>query len=346
MSTADSAIPEVAPKPEPESRPEPRSSVGERLVMGAERYGLVVMFAIVVVLFSVLPSTSGSFPSSANFENITGNQSVLALIALAAIVPLVCGEFDISVGSILSLSTVVTAHAVSSWGFPIVFAILAGVVAGGLVGLVNGFLVAKVRVNSLIATLAVGTILTGFTLAISSTPIIEGVPDAFTTFGTGDWFGIPRPFFVLIFVAFLLWFLLEQTPMGRQLHAIGSSITASRLVGVPVERLVLSSYVVSGLISGAAGVLQLARSGVGDPNVGTSFLLPAIAAAFLGATTIRPGRFNVMGTIVAIFFLAVVISGLSIAGAEAWLQSVINGGALLAGIAISTVIARRRERAA
>lgn len=321
-------------------------SIGQRIVVEAERFGLVGMLAFVVILFSVLPETSATFPSSANFENITGNQSVLAVIALAAIVPLVCGQFDISVASILSFSTVITAQAVSGWGFAIPLAILAGILAGGLVGAVNGFLVAKVRVNSLIGTLAVGTILTGFTMAISSTPIIEGVPAAFADFGTGAWLGVPRPFFVLIGVAFLIWFLLEQTSVGRQLHAIGSSVTASRLVGVPVERLVFSSYVVSGLTAGVAGVLQLARSGVGDPNVGTSFLLPAIAAAFLGATTIRPGRFNVLGTVVAIFFLASVLSGLSIAGAEAWLQSVINGGALLAGIAISTVIARKRESGA
>ena len=341
MSTADSAIPEVAPKPKP--KPESKSSIGERLVMGAERYGLVVMFALVVLLFTVLPSTSGTFPSSANFENITGNQSVLALIALAAIVPLVCGEFDISVGSILSLSTVVTAHAVSSWGLPIAFAVLAGILAGGLVGVVNGFLVAKVRVNSLIATLAVGTILTGFTLAISSTPIIEGVPDAFTTFGTGDWFGIPRPFFVLIFVAFLLWFLLEQTPMGRQLHAIGSSITAARLVGVPVERLVLSSYVVSGLVSGAAGVLQLARSGVGDPNVGTSFLLPAIAAAFLGATTIRPGRFNPWGTTVALYLLITGTTGFQLLGSDSWVEQVFDGSALVIAVTLARLVSQERE---
>ncbi len=342
MSTADNVISETAPSPQPETKP----SIGQRLMVEGERFGLVIMFVFVVIFFSVLPSTSGTFSSSANFENITGNQSVLALIALAAIVPLVCGEFDISVGSILSFSTIVTAQAVSAWGLPVFLAIAAGILAGGLVGLVNGFLVAKVRVNSLIATLAVGTILTGFTLAISSTPIIEGIPAAFTTFGTGVWFGIPRPFYVLVLIAFLLWFLLEQTPAGRQLRAIGSSVAAARLVGVPVEGLVLSTYVVSGLISGAAGVLQLSRSGIADPNVGSSFLLPAIAAAFLGATTIKPGRFNVLGTIVAIFFLASVISGLSIAGAAAWLQSVINGGALLAGIAISTLIARKREKGA
>lgn len=323
------------------SRTGPR--VLSRLAAELERFGLVVLLAGVVVLFSVLPSTSETFPTSANFDNITGNQAVLALIALAAIVPLIGGQFDVSIGPILGLSSVLSAHAASAWGAGIVVAVLVGIAAGGVVGLVNGALVAHLGINSLVATLAMGTVLTGVTAAISSTPIVGGVPDGFVTFGTGDWLGVPRPLYVLVAVALALGYYLTQTPSGRELHAIGSSADAARLVGVPVRRLVLRSFVVSGLLCGAAGVLQLARSGTGDPNVGMSFTLPAIAAAFLGATTIRPGRFNVLGTIVAIFFLAAVVSGLTIAGAQAWLQHVVNGGALLAGITVATVVARRRE---
>lgn len=333
-----------------DTAPHPPSAVARRLrtrtIEQAERLGLPGLLLLLVLLFTVLPATSTAFPTGANLDNITGNQSVLALIALAAIVPLICGEFDISVGPTLGFTSVLSAYAVTAWGTPSVVAILIGIAAGAGIGLVNGFLVARLGLNSLITTLAVGTVLAGAAMAVSSVPIIEGVPAGFSAFGTGDWLGLPRPFFVLVAVAFVLWFFLEQTAKGRELHAVGSSKSASRLVGLSVDGLVLRSFVLSGAISGAAGVLQLARSGIGDPNIGAGFTLPAIAAAFLGATAIRPGRFNVLGTIVAVFFLAVVVSGLSILGAEAWLQSVVNGGALLAGIAVSTLIARGRQTGA
>jgi ribose transport system permease protein len=236
----------------------------------------------------------------------------------------------------------ITAKALDSWHAPLALAMCLGVLAGVVVGLVNGFAVARIGVNSLIVTLAVGTVLGGLTSWISATPIVSGVPKALTDFGSGDWFGLPQIFYVLVLVALVVYYLLEHTPIGRELHAIGSNRSAARLIGVPISRRVWASFVLSGALAGLAGVLQLARSGSGDPAVGAGFTLPAVAAAFLGATSVRPGRFNVWGTFVAVFFLAAVVSGLTISGEPSWLQDVVNGGALALGIVISTLLARRR----
>jgi len=323
----------------------PRRLDRERVLVVGESYGLVVLLALVVAFFSVWGKTSEVFPTSANFDNIVGNQAVLAIVALAAIIPLVCGQFDLSVGAILGLSSVVAAKLMADTGLPLAVCGLAAVATGTGIGLINGLAVARLGINSLITTLGVSTVLGGIAVAVSGNqPIVQGIPGSLVTFGTGKFLGLPNTLYVLAFAALLVLYLLEHTPYGRYLHAIGSNREAARLVGIGVDRLVFRSFVLSGAISGAAGFLQVARSGSGDPQLGVNFTLPALAAAFLGATAIRPGRFNVGGTLVAIFFLAASVSGLTLAGAEAYVQDLFNGSALFAGVAVSTLIARQRLR--
>jgi ribose transport system permease protein len=324
--------------------PARRSRLDHPLAVLFERYALVILLVVVVVFFSVYSTTAEIFPSRANLDNVLGNQSVAALAAIATVMPLIGGQFDLSVGATLGISALVTAKALSDWQLPLGVALLIGLAVGGAIGVVNGFAVAALGVNSLIMTLAISTVLAGLSTWISATPIVSGIPTSLTDFGSGDWMSLPRLLFVLVGVALVALYLLEHTPLGRELYAIGSNRAASRLIGVQVERKIFGSFVASGLIAGLAGVLQLARSGSGDPAVGAGFTLPAIAAAFLGATAIRPGRFNVLGTLVAVFFLAAVVSGLTISGAQSWLQDVVNGVALALGIVISTFIARQRSR--
>jgi ribose transport system permease protein len=317
----------------------------ERALLLGEAYGLVALFALVALFFAVWGKTSDVFPTSANFDSIVGNQSVLALTALAAIIPLVAGQFDLSVGAIVGLSAVVSAKFMAATGLPLAVCGLAAVATGATIGVINGLAVARLGINSLITTLGVGTVLGGIAVSVAGhQPIVQGIPSSLVTFGTGKFLGLPNTLFVLVVAALLVLYLLEHTPFGRYLHAIGSNRQAAVLVGVSVDRLVFRSFVLSGAICGAAGFLQVARSGSGDPQLGLNFTLPALAAAFLGATAIRPGRFNVGGTLVAIFFLAATVSGLTLAGAEAYVQDLFNGSALVAGVAVSTLLARQRLR--
>jgi ribose transport system permease protein len=317
----------------------------ERALLFGESYGLVALLALVVLFFAIWGKTAAVFPTSANFNNIVGNQSVLAITALAAIIPLVAGQFDLSVGAIVGLSSVVSAKLMASTGLPLGVCGLVAVATGTSVGIANGIVVARLGINSLISTLGVATVLGGIAVSVAGNePIVQGISGSLVRFGTGTFLGLPNTLFVLVVAALLVLYLLEHTPYGRHLHAIGSNREAARLVGVGVDRLVFRSFVLSGAICGAAGFLQLARSGSGDPQIGVNFTLPALAAAFLGATAIRPGRFNVGGTLVAIFFLAASVSGLTLAGAEAYVQDLFNGSALIAGVAVSTLIARQRLR--
>jgi ribose transport system permease protein len=306
-----------------------------------QRYGLLVLFAVEIVVFSAL--LPKSFATVLNFRNIAGNQSVLAIATLAAIIPLIGGNFDLSIGATLGLTSIACASALSRFGAPLWLAALVGIVLGALIGLGNGLLVAKLGVNALITTLGVGTIETGFmSYYTEGQSILTGIPDALTDLGSGTWLGVPRTLYVLAVVALLTWYLLEHTPFGRYLHSVGSNAHAARLVGLNVDWVVIWSFVAGGAIVGLAGVLQVARQGGANPQVGAYFLLPALSAAFLGATSIHPGRFNVPGTILAVFFLATSVSGLSLFGAENWVESTFNGAALVLAVGLSTVLGRRR----
>jgi len=314
-----------------------------RAIALLERYSLVVLWLAAIVLFTVLPATRDSFPSLANFQSVAGNQAVLAVAALAVTVPLVAGQIDLSVGANLGVSALATATAFASYDAPLVVAILAGAVTGAVVGACNAFLVAYVRVNSLITTLGTTTLIAGLVAwRTGGVGIVSGIPDGVSSFGISNLASVPLIFIVMLIVAAVVWYFLKYTPTGRHFTAIGSNPLAARLVGLRVDRLVATSLVLSGLLAGVAGVMLVARTSGFNPQSGPDFILPALAAVFLGATTIRPGTFNVLGTLVAIFFLATLSSGMTLAGAESYASDLLNGGALIVGVASSTLLARRR----
>jgi ribose transport system permease protein len=330
-----------------ESQPTEAEAGGGWLVGFIERYALVILFVAVMVFFSVWPKTSNTFPTAANIRNVLGNQAVIGILAMAIIIPLVSGEFDFSVGSVAGLSQVLCAGFMARLGAPLIVAVAFAILVGAFIGLSNGNTVARIGVNSLIVTLGVATVLLGIVeWYTKGQSIIRGISKHLTNVGTGNWLGIPRTVYFLAVVALAVYYLLEHTPFGRYLHSIGSNPDAARLVGLPVERLVLLSFVFSGTLAGVAGVLLVARNGGASPQLGTvSDSLQAIAAVFLGATTIKPGRFNVPGTLLAIFFLAFSVTGLSLAGVANWINDVFNGAALFVAVLVSTILGRRRAGA-
>jgi ribose transport system permease protein len=319
----------------------PKMGAKAIVVIALQRYNLALLFVLVVVVFSwMLPD---SFATTLNFRNIIGNQSVLAIVGLAVSIPLIAGHFDFSVGSVLNVAVVAAASGMSRFGAPAWLAVLIGPAFGAAIGLFNGVIVTKVGVNSLILTLGVSAVLTGvITWYTKGQTILEGISSTFTDMGSGMWLGLPKTLYYLVAVALLVWYLLEHTPFGRYLYAVGSNPNAARLVGLQVDRIVILSFVTQGAMIGLAGVLQVARQGAGSPDVGTFILLPAFSAAFFGATQIHPGRLNVPGTILAVFFLATTVSGLSLAGVDNWVESAFNGTALIFAVALSTIVGRRR----
>lgn len=307
-----------------------------------ERYGLVILFVVVAVVFSILrPAT---FAQYANFRSLAIAYSVLAIAALALIVPLVAGRFDISVGANIGMSSIVAASAMSMFDLPLPVAVLAGVATGATIGVVNGLLVAYLGVNAIIGTLGVSIVLQGLMNAYTGgIPISSGLDPNLTRLSVSLLGGIPTLFLIMLAVAVIAWFVLRQTPYGRYLQAVGSNLSAARLSGIPVNRIVFLSFVIAGALAGFAGVLQIAAQGNADAATGSiTFILPALAAAFLGATTWKPGTYNVGGTIIALYFLGMVVSGLSLLGVKPWVTDVFNGAAVIIAIVISAQLRRRR----
>lgn len=301
------------------------------------RYGFVGIFVAVIIAFALTPSIQATFVSSANISNVLGNQSVLALVALASIVPLIGGQFDLSVGSVVGLTGMLTAGLTSRDHVPVLLAIALGIVVGAVIGLVNGVMVGRFRANSLIVTLAVSYIIQGIVAWYSNEQtIVTGIPVSLLNLGAGSWLGVPRTFYYLVITAAVIYYVLRQTPFGRHVALIGANASAARLAGLAVVPLTIATFAIAGLVSGAAGVLQLAVSGSASPQVGPDYTLAALAAAFLGSTTIHPGRFNVLGTTLAIFFVAVLVNGLTLLGTASFVSPLLNGAALLVAVLISS----------
>ncbi|RKS76882.1 monosaccharide ABC transporter membrane protein (CUT2 family) [Actinomadura pelletieri DSM 43383] len=313
-----------------------------RLGATAERYGLVFLLVGVVVFFSVLPASSAAFTSTANVQSVLASIAVVSMLAVAAVFPLACGRFDFSVAATSLVSSIVCAALMSNHHAPLTLAVLCGVGAGVLVGLVNAVLVALLRLNAFIITIGMATLLPGLVQWYTrGVDLVRGVPRPLRDFGSLTWLGLPRVIWLVAVLTAVCWFTLAHTAFGRRLYAIGGNASAARLVGIPVTALTFAALVISGGLAGVAGVILTARNGGGLVNSGVDLLFPALAAVFLGATAIDPGRYNVLGAVIGTLFVAVSVSGLTLAGAAEWVPAVFNGAALIIAVAVSTLLARR-----
>jgi ribose/xylose/arabinose/galactoside ABC-type transport system permease subunit len=322
-----------------------RSAVALRNL--AERWVLLELLLLVVIFFSVYPKSSATFASAGNLALLTGNQAVITLLAIAVLCPLIAGHFDFSVGANTALCSVLCASLMSRDGYSLAVSVVLSILLGAAIGSVNGILVARFRLNSFIITLGVSTLIGGVIIWYTQgQTIATGISSTLTNFGSVTLWGIPRLVYLVAFLVAVTWYLLTQTPYGRRLYAIGANARSARLVGIRVSRDVFVSFVTAGVLSGIAGVLAVARAGAATSDPGTSLLFPAIAAVFLGATVVSPGRFNVLGTVIGVLFVATSVSGLTLAGAADWVDPVFNGAALIVAVSLSTLLRRRRTGSA
>lgn len=308
-----------------------------------ERFALPILLLVIIAFFAVNPESSTLFFSTANVSVVLGNQAVITLVAVAVLFPLVAGHFDFSVGGLAVLSSVVTAAAMAQYSLPIPIACLLGVASGAVIGTVNGILVARFGMNAFVSTLGMATLLGGLIQWYTGGLAIIGVARSFTAFGSGTWLGLPSVVYVVLVLLVMAWYLLSHTPYGRSLYAIGSNARAAELVGLRKDRYTLLAFSISGTLAGLAGVILAARTGGANADNGTYLLFPALAAVFLGATAIQPGRFNIVGTVIGVLFVAVSVSGLILSGAENWVDQVFNGLALLVAVGLSSYLRDRRS---
>lgn len=306
-----------------------------------QRYSLVIAWAIVVAVFSGLrPDT---FPTVDNFSTIFGTQAVILVLTLGLLVPLTAGDYDLSIASTLTLSAMVVAILNAQHHWNIYLVILIALAIGAGVGFVNGAIVVLVGIDPFIVTLGTGTFIQGVVLWISNSLTISGVSDSLVNAVVANRFlSIPLEFWYGLALMVVLWYVFEFTPVGRRLLFVGRGRSVSRLSGIRVGRVRWGALVASGFIAAGAGVLYAGTTGAADPTSGLQFLLPAFAAAFLGATSIMPGRFNPIGATIAVFFLITGITGLQLLGAQSYVQQLFYGGALVLAVALTQLASRRQ----
>ncbi|MGK4585008.1 ABC transporter permease [Kitasatospora sp. HPMI-4] len=335
----------TAPPSRSPSRRSRRSRLRGHHLIGS--YGLPALAALLFLVFSVvLPDT---FPTLDNISSILSSQSIPAILALGATIPITTGRFDLSIGYGLGLAHVVVLWLIVDGGWPWPLACLAVILGGTAFGVLNGLVVEYGRIDSFIATLGTGSILYAFSGWITGgariVPGAGGLPTAFTDLYDSRFLGLPVSASYVAVLAAALWLLLERLPLGRYLYVIGAGVRTAELVGIPVRRYSVYAFAGSGLVVGCAGVLLAAEQQIGNPSVGIDYLLPAFVGALLGSTAIRPGRANALGTVVAVAVLAVGLAGIGQLGADFWAVPLFNGAALLIAVGLAGYSARRRLRA-
>jgi len=305
------------------------------------KFGLLAFLVILVLSFSLaLPS---SFPTILNFRSIVSANSITAILALASMLPIAAGKYDISLGYGTALSEVLSIYFITKehLAWPLVVLVILAI--GAIIGVVNGLLVEVAQIDSFIATLGTGSLLYGIMLAISGgNEILGSVPNGFQKLDQADLGQVPVSLFYVLALVAILWAVLEHTPMGRYLYAVGSNPSAARLNGIASRRYVLIAFVSCDVLTALAGILLASQQTTGQPSIGNSYLLPALVGALLGTTAIKPGRANAWGTLVAIATLAAGISGLEQFGSNVATDSLFDGFTLLVAVAIAGVASRRR----
>jgi ribose transport system permease protein len=316
-------------------------TTGQKILRLLPVYGLPILTLFLIVLFSILlPDT---FPTWLNFRSILADKSIVALLALAATLPMMAGRIDLTVGFGIVMWHILAISFQVNYGIPWPLAVLMVVACAAFVGFVNGLLVEVAQVDAFVATLGTGTIL--YALALWHTggrQVIGTLPKGFIEINAASPFGVPIPAFYVLGLAVILWIVTERLPIGRFIYAIGANERAAALNGIPVRKYVIGVFVASGVICGLAGCVLGAKLRIGQANVGLDFLLPALVGAFLGSTTIKPGRVNVWGSLFGILILAVGISGIQLFGGAFFVEPLFNGTTLVVAIALAAFAQRRR----
>ncbi|MEA2388176.1 MAG: ribose transport system permease protein [Thermoleophilaceae bacterium] len=312
----------------------------EWLVQGVERYAVVAVWGLMILFYSLVEPSE--FATSGTFKTIFGSQAALVFLSMAFLCTVIVGEFvDLSVAAILGFCATLVPVLSVMHGWDVWAASAAAVAAGTAAGAINGLFVVGLGVNIIVVTLGISTLLTGIALAISHLHVVSGLSSGFSKIALTDVGGLPISFYYGIALVLIFAYVLGFTPLGRHMRFVGSNREVSRLAGVRVNRIRFGAFVMAGFLCGLGGVVITAGLGGYDPASSVTYLLPTVSAVFLGTAVIQPGRFNPIGTLVGVYFLATGILGLQELGYAGWISDVFYGAALIVAVTLSTVVRRQ-----
>jgi ribose transport system permease protein len=331
-----------APATPPPTRRHAQRSASRIALVIVSKYGTLLAMAIMVLIFG-LAIPNYAFLQTSNLLAIVNQSALTAIIAVGLTLVLVVGEMDLSIGYAASLAGIIVAGLMAKQGLPMPAAILATLLMGGVIGTVNGLIVTKARVNAVVATLGVGTVLVGLSYGYTSGSPITEVPKGFANLTLGSFIGIQNPIWYMLAVLVVLWVILNRTPLGQRMQAVGSNKGAARLAGIRTDRVTIAAFVIGGVCAALTGILLASLLGSGTVSAADGYLLDSFAAVFLGAATLRDGEFHVIGTFIGVLVVNIGFNGLSLFGTPTFWQFVFKGGILVLAVALST-IARRYSK--
>jgi ribose transport system permease protein len=298
--------------------------------------GLYVLILVIAVFLVWIPDTFGSITT---VKQVLNQNATYGLVALALVVPLATGMYDLSVAATLGLTSMVSAEVVAKTGLPLAEVIVLVLLCALIIGLANAFVTVILRVDSFIGTLATSSLISATIVMISDAKQVSSLKliGPIQTFATTQVLGLQIVVFYFLGLAVILWFVMEGTGLGRRLYAVGFNADTARLTGVRVNLLRGGSLIVSALVGGFVGIVVTGQNGTGDPSVGPPYLLPSFAIAFVGATQITPGRFNARGTVLATILIGTGSVGLALAGVPQWAPQVYLGVVLIIAVSITGI---------
>jgi ribose transport system permease protein len=339
----DGHAPPESPEP-PKPRPRiPEVTLGDRLHSLAGKYALIGVWILMCAFFGVL--MPGKFLQTSTLQALLGSQSSLVFLAAAALCTLVVGEFDLSFAGVMGLAATILTVLSGLHQVPIALACAIALAASAGCGVLNAFFVIRLRVSSLVVTLGTASLFLGISELISQSNTVSISSASFTNIAQTQFLGLPLSFFYGLVVCIVFAYILTWTPVGRHIVFVGSNREVARLAGINVDRVRGLSYVAGGLMAGLAGILLVATVGGFDPTGASDYLLPSLAAVFLGTATVMPGQFNPLGTFLGIYFLETGVIGLQLLGETGWAQDAFYGAGLVLAVALATVV-RNRTRVA
>jgi ribose/xylose/arabinose/galactoside ABC-type transport system permease subunit len=311
----------------------PPLSTRARRAFAFRNMSAIYLFVLMFVVFAIwVPST---FLTSGTFRSLLSDQAITCLVAVGLVPALAAGIFELAVGAEVGFGAILAAWLLVNKHASVPEAIGLTLLGSALVGVINWALVTRARIPSFVATLAMSSVLLAVIQWVSGGQQILNLPASFQKLGNGQLLGLQYPVYIMLGVALAVWYVLERTPVGRQVYAAGADPEAAALAGVRVSRVILWSAISCAVVAGLAGLLESSQLATGDPTIGPGYLLPAIAAAFLGSTQFRNGRMNVWGAVVAAYVLATGVKGLQLAGAPVWIPDAFDGLALLVAVGLA-----------
>lgn len=327
-----------APMAQRPHRP-PARTLGDHARSIGSRYALLGVWIVMAVVYAVI--MPDKFVGVSTAQAIFGSQSALLFLAVSALCTFVVGEFDLSFASVMGLSATIIPVLVTLHHVNIVLACLIALGAALACGLLNAFFIVKLGVPSLIVTLGTASLYLGIAELISSSTIVSVASKSFSKIALQNFLGLPLSFYYGLILCAIFAYVLTWMPLGRHIVFVGANREVARLAGISVDRIRAGSYIVASLVAGLAGILLVATVGGFDPTASSSYLLPALAAVFLGTAIVMPGQFNPMGTFLGIYFLETGILGLQLLGYTGWVQDAFYGAGLVVAVTIASVVRSR-----